>query len=102
MNKPTSHYRPRHGFNQHPHTPQTPRPTTSRKKRGATIFSAGSLVQLCGLVCFVFGLPGMIGGVLLLVIGGRMARKWQCERCGTKLAEKSVIVCPGCRCTFTN
>lgn len=92
------------GTNQYPHQPRSaqPRVITGRKKRGATVFSAGSLVQLCGLVCFVFGLPGMIGGVLLLVIGGRMARKWQCERCGTKLADRSVIVCPACGCTFTS
>jgi len=63
--------------------------------------SAGSglAVQLVGLLCFLFFPFGIIVGLLLLILGGCMARKMVCSNCGTK-AGKYGHVCPACKAHF--
>lgn len=62
---------------------------------------AGALVQLFGLVAF-FILPmeiGVVVGILLLIIGGRMAIIRVCSDCRAKV-DKQASVCPHCRATL--
>ena len=96
MNRPSSHS-PRPAFRV-----PVAQPITGQKVKKASIFTVGSFVQLLGLCCLVFGVPGFVACVILLVLGGRLARGYRCGRCGTTLASRDVVVCPGCRCTFTN
>lgn len=67
----------------------------------------GALVQLLGLV--VIGLvivnplafiPGIVVGLIMLVIGSRMALRWVCSECRNRLDSKDVKVCPACHVRF--
>ena len=62
------------------------------KKKGEFI-GMGCLIQALGLaVCFLFWPIGII----ILIIGGRMAIKYVCSDCGNKV-EKSARICPVCK-----
>lgn len=81
------------------------------KVRKSSSLGAGCLLQFLGLVCFVVALLTLatiigpvifgIAGIALISLGSSMARWWACSDCGTKLADKSVKVCPGCRSQLT-
>lgn len=60
----------------------------------------GCLVQGVGLILLFLFPIGTVVGVVLLLIGSSMAKKFLCSVCGTKLAHNKVAMCPGCRCTF--
>ncbi len=60
----------------------------------------GALVQIFGLILlFIFPL-GTVAGILLLLIGSRMAIKLKCGGCGNSINNKEVKLCPNCRAQF--
>ena len=65
------------------------------------IIGVGCLVQGIGLLVIIFGFfwifPIFIG-IILLVIGSRMAVKYVCPQCKNPLAGKDVRICPVCKC----
>ncbi|HEX3856682.1 MAG TPA: hypothetical protein VHY30_05225 [Verrucomicrobiae bacterium] len=90
-------------------------PANGRKIKKGEFIGVGAAIQAFGIVSiilgFVFGekasgsdyaLVCIILGVLLLIIGGRMAFKWICFNCGNKISGKEVKICPVCHCNFTD
>lgn len=65
-------------------------------KHKIEIIGIGGLVQLAGLALVFFFPIGTIGGVMMLIIGGRMSHKLTCGECGNKIADKDVKMCPVC------
>ena len=95
-----------------PPSPQQ-RPAVGRKIKkgefvgvGAAVQAVGCLAILVGIVLcttvfgMLFGFVGIIIGLLLLIIGGRMAIKLVCSNCRNKLSGKEVRICPVCHCQF--
>lgn len=72
--------------------PPAPRYAKIQKKTD----SSGVIVQLIGLLC----LPLLGLGLILIVVGGRMARKLICSDCGNKIDSQHVKMCPTCRAEF--
>lgn len=81
--------------------PPPPQPATQQTayiKKKTEVVGIGCLVQGLGLVlCFLFFPIGLIAGLIVLVIGGRMAIKLVCSACGNKLEDKEVKICPVCK-----
>lgn len=86
----------------------------ARRERKGEFTGVGCLVQGLGLLlvlgagvggflafsipgAIIGGLVGGVGGLALLLIGGRMALKWVCSACRNPLADGSVRMCPTCR-----
>jgi len=66
------------------------------KKKGEFI-GMGCLVQALGLaICFLGGSIGIVIGIIVLIIGGRMAIKYVCSDCRNKVVKGSRI-CPACK-----
>lgn len=64
----------------------------------------GCLIQIIGLIfilsgIWTFGITALLG-IVMIIAGGRMARKLACSNCGIVLASHSIKVCPACRCQF--
>lgn len=77
-------------------------PPTARIRRKVEMVGAGCLVQGLGiLLCFVAFPIGLIVGIILLLIGGRMAIKYVCGSCGNKIADIDVKICPVCKILLT-
>ena len=71
----------------------------AQKKRKSVFIGVGALVQLLGL-CIVWIFPyGTIGGIILFIIGSRLAIKYVCSNCGNKV-DKEVKMCSVCREPF--
>ncbi len=70
-------------------------------KKKTEMAGMGCLVQALGIGCFFLFFPiGIFIGLIVLVIGGRMAIKHVCSDCGNKV-EKGVRVCPTCKADLT-
>jgi hypothetical protein len=92
-------------------SPQTETVRGQKIKKGEFI-GVGAAIQAFGLLLLLFGVflcaavnPVMgifcvFCGLLLLLVGGRMAYKLICSNCGNKLTGKEVKICPVCRCHF--
>jgi len=66
-------------------------------KRGEFV-GVGCLVQGLGFVlCFFFFPIGLVAGIIVLIIGGRLAVKLVCSACGNKIEDKGVNICPVCK-----
>jgi len=61
----------------------------------------GCAIQAIGVILLFWFPFGTLLGLLLLVIGSRMARKWICSECKNPLASKSVTLCPACRVYYS-
>jgi predicted RNA-binding Zn-ribbon protein involved in translation (DUF1610 family) len=61
-----------------------------------TEMGMGAVVQIMGFV-LCFTVVGIIVGIPLIVIGGKMSRKWACSNCGNRIADENVKICPTCR-----
>ena len=57
----------------------------------------GGVVVGSGEGAMVGGVVGGLLGLILLIIGGRMALKWICGACKNPIADRSVQMCPTCR-----
>jgi uncharacterized paraquat-inducible protein A len=90
-----------------------PRVVTGRRIKKSEFVGAGAAVQAVGCLAFLvgavlctsvlgmlFGVVGILIGLLLLIIGGRMAIKLVCSNCGNKLSGREVRICPVCHCHF--
>lgn len=80
---------------------KTPETTVTAEKKNKTEFAGlGAAVQAIGLVvCFLIFPVGLVAGILLLVIGGRMAIVWGCSECRGKI-DKAARRCPHCGAQF--
>lgn len=56
----------------------------------------GAGIQALGLLCFLAFPIGIIPGLLLLIIGGRLALTYRCSNCRNKV-EKQSRLCPHCK-----
>ena len=75
--------------------------STASIKSKSEFVGMGCLVQLIGLgVIWVFPV-GTVVGILLLIIGGRMAIKLICSQCGNPVTNKQVKICPSCQAAFS-
>lgn len=78
-------------------TPQAHVPVAHKLKK-AEFVGKGALVQVIGLVCCFLVIPfGLLVGIILLIIGGRMAFVWKCGNCGNKV-DKDSRICPHPNC----
>ena len=69
-------------------------------KKKSEFIGTGCLVQTLGIIaCFFFFPIGVIIGLILLILGGRMAIKYVCSECKNKV-EKGVRLCPACKAQF--
>ena len=63
-------------------TQQTEVPTGAKKKVKYEFAGIGALVQCAGFIAlFIFPI-GTIAGVILLVIGSNLSKKFLCSECG--------------------
>lgn len=60
-------------------------------------FGFGCLVQVIGIILLFFFPIGTIIGVLLLIIGQGLARKFICSECKNRLNNGKITVCPTCK-----
>jgi hypothetical protein len=83
--------------------PVAPPPAVIRtaKKMKGEFLGIGAAVQAIGLACFFLPHVGFILGIVLLLIGGRMALKWVCTRCGHHTT-KHALICLACGAQFEN
>jgi hypothetical protein len=98
---------------QAPLTSAAPAPAEVRSKVQGRIIEkqefvgVGALVQLVGLTC----IPAIVIApeltalwiilfLILMIIGHAMSVRPRCSACGTKLSDRHVKICPGCKCTF--
>ena len=71
----------------------------AKKKKKVSFAGAGCLVQLVGLVLCALLFPwGIIPGVILLLVGGRMGPT-VCSNCGNQVVQTSKL-CPSCSAEF--
>ena len=70
---------------------------------------AGAAVQALGVAApfalgFLAGWSGVLAGlvilIVLLVAGSMMSKKIVCSRCGNRLSDAGVKMCPTCRAEF--
>jgi hypothetical protein len=74
------------------------RDTTATKVKKSEFVGKGALVQLIGVVCCFLLFPfGIIPGMILLIVGSRMAFCFRCSNCGNKV-EKESRICPHPNC----
>jgi predicted RNA-binding Zn-ribbon protein involved in translation (DUF1610 family) len=61
----------------------------------------GAAIQAVGLLsCFIAFPVGIIVGVMLIVIGARMAIRLFCSNCGNRVENREVKMCAVCHTTF--
>jgi len=70
----------------------------TKKKKGEFI-GVGCAIQALGIACFFIPLVGWILGVILLLLGGRMALKVLCSHCGNPTSREARI-CTTCGAHF--
>ncbi|MBI5388289.1 MAG: protein kinase [Verrucomicrobia bacterium] len=70
------------------------------KKRKGEFLGRGAAVQAIGLACLFVPPYGVVLGIVLLVIGGRMALKQICSHCGHHTT-KDARICRVCGAHFT-
>jgi hypothetical protein len=75
----------------------TTQDATKRKK--GEFLGLGAALQALGLACFFIRDGGWIIGILLLIIGGRLAIKTVCSNCGNHTTKESMI-CAACGAHF--
>jgi hypothetical protein len=84
-----------------PKSEATPKPVvyaTKKKKQG--LLALGFAIQVAGILCMFIKYPlGIIPGLILLVVGGRMALKLICSHCGN-YAVKEAKLCASCGAKF--
>jgi serine/threonine protein kinase len=81
---------------------QTEKPAngkTARKVTKGEFMGVGCAIQAFGLACFFIPYVGLPIGVILLVIGGRLALKLVCSGCRREI-DKDDQACPHCRARF--
>jgi len=79
--------------------PATQKDSARIIKKGEFI-GMGCFVQALGIAtCFLFFPIGVVMGIIILIIGGRMAIKTVCSDCGNKV-DKGVKMCPTCKARF--
>jgi hypothetical protein len=77
-----------------------PSPATyARKKTKGEFFGIGCAVQAFGLACFFIPYVGLFLGIILLIIGGRMALKLVCSACGQRTSSEA-NTCSACGAHF--
>lgn len=65
------------------------------------ITNGGVLIQLVGFVLLFIAFPlGLTLGLVVIVLGGRVARQAICSECSNPLADKQVKRCPVCKAEF--
>lgn len=87
---------------------QSARGVPGKKIKKTEFAGMGCIVQLLGLMILFLGLPVGVGGLIfsipvglvVLVMGGRMAKKMICSNCGNRIQEKTSRLCPSCGATF--
>ncbi|MEI6077463.1 MAG: hypothetical protein WCS94_17915, partial [Verrucomicrobiota bacterium] len=72
---------------------------TARKVTKGEFMGVGCAIQAFGLACFFIPYVGLPLGVILLVIGGRLALKLVCSGCRREI-DKDDQACPHCRALF--
>lgn len=70
----------------------------------------GCLLQAVGFFCLITALltfwtvigPMVFGltGFWLIIFGGLKYKWYECSECGTRLADKKLKICPGCKSVF--
>lgn len=95
---------------------KTPKGEVMKPKKSTKFIGAGCAIQIIA-VCFGLGglsAAGMTSGpeaawylvvgvgmfVGLMVYGSRKSVIWHCPKCGTRLLNKGVLICAGCRSAF--
>lgn len=81
--------------------PQTTMPGASVRvgmhQKRTEFLGLGTAIQAVGLVCCFIAFPvGLFAGIVLLLVGSRLSRKWHCSLCQTRLSDGGGIQCPGC------
>jgi hypothetical protein len=70
------------------------------KIRKSEFAGKGALIQFIGLICCFLIFPfGLVAGIILLVVGGRIAIVTKCSACRGNV-EKEARLCPHCRSEF--
>jgi len=82
-------------------TQASPEPTrkTATQKTHGEFLGIGAAIQAVGLACFFIPDFGFILGIVLLLIGGRMALKRVCSECGNATS-RGARLCASCGATF--
>jgi len=80
-------------------TTSTARPT-AEKKRKYSFTGRGRGFQFLGLVALIFWPWGTLIGACMLAVGHIESTEYHCARCGSKLGDKSAVLCPGCGAVF--
>lgn len=78
------------------HEPAEAPPLSGRVERKTESMGTGCLVQGIGVPALFFFPFGTVIGVILLILGSRMATYHVCSECKTKLGGKDARVCPAC------
>jgi hypothetical protein len=81
------------------HAHQATRLQATKKKKGEFL-GLGAAVQALGLASFFIRDVGWILGVILLIIGARLAIKTICSNCGNHTTKDSKI-CAACGAHFS-
>jgi len=85
----------------YPKPKATPKPVVyATKKKKPGLLALGFAIQVAGILCMFIKYPlGIIPGLILLVVGGRMSIKLICSNCGN-YAPKAANLCASCRAKF--
>jgi amino acid transporter len=66
--------------------------------------NCGIFLQFVGLLLLfsliLTGFGGLIGGIILMAIGGKMNRNYICSSCRNPIASRDVRLCPACKAVF--
>ena len=70
------------------------------KVKKSEFVGIGAAIQAIGLiVCFIAFPFGVVAGIILLIVGSRMAIVYKCSECRGKV-DKEAMVCQHCRANF--
>lgn len=81
-------------------------PVIAKREKKSDVAGPGCMLQGLGLVLpivgfFIWFIPGVLLfgliGLVLLVVGGRMALKYVCGNCKNQIGGTDVRMCPTCR-----
>lgn len=78
----------------------TPVKLQATKTKKGEFLGLGAAVQALGLASFFIHDIGWVLGIILLIIGGRMAIKTLCSNCGNQTTKDSRI-CAACGAHFS-
>jgi hypothetical protein len=65
----------------------------------ALMLGAGAGLYFALMLPVVAGLAGV--GLLLLLVGGLLQRRWVCSLCKQPVGGRAVFVCPSCHAALT-